>query len=194
MAVQCPIPRQRRPVVLVPTIAAAILASVAWLPARQLPDEPPRQFGSGITGSMEGWFDNADGSHSFLIGYLNRNRSQEIDVPIGPNNHIDPGGPDMGQPTHFLPGRQAGVFTVPVPKDFKPTDSFVWEITANGQTTKIPLRTHADYVMSPFKEIAVGNTPPVLRFEQGGKTTQGPIATLASALDRTATVGTPLAL
>ena len=70
-----------------------------------LPSEPPRQFGASITGSYEGWFKNDDGTFSFLVGYLNRNRAQEVDVPIGPNNRIDPGGPDQGQPTHFLPGR-----------------------------------------------------------------------------------------
>jgi hypothetical protein len=81
------------------------------------------------------------------------------------------------------------MFMVPAPKDFKETDSYFWEITANGQTTKIPLRVKPDYVMSPFKEIAVGNTPPVLRFEQGGKAVQGPLATLADAPARTAAVG-----
>ena len=129
----------------------------------------PRQFGASVTGAFEGWFDNPDGSRSFLVGYYNRNSQQELDIPIGPNNRIEPGGPDMGQPTHFLPGRQWGMFTVTVPKDFKPTDSLRWTIVANGQTTSIPLRLHPDYVMSPFTEIAVGNTPPVLRFEQNGK-------------------------
>ena len=45
------------------------------------------------------------------------------DIPIGPNNRIEPGGPDMGQPTHFLPGRQYGMFSIPVPREFKPTDT-----------------------------------------------------------------------
>jgi hypothetical protein len=48
--------------------------------------------------------------------------------------------------------------------------------------------------MSPFTEIAVGNTPPVIRFEPDGKTHQGPVASLAAAPARTATVGAPLAL
>ena len=156
--------------------------------------EPRRGAGDSITGAFEGWYYNPDGSRAFLIGYYNRNGRQELDIPIGPNNRIEPGGPDMGQPTHFLTGRQWGMFMVPIPRDFKPDDSYVWTITANGQTTSIPLRTKADYVMSPFTEIAVGNTPPVIRFEQTGKTTQGPIATLANAPTRTATVGTPLAL
>jgi len=78
--------------------AVAALAGGVIVSARQLqlPDEPARQFGTSVTGAFEGWFDNADGSHTFLSGYLNRNRATEVDIPIGPNNHVDPGGPDMG--------------------------------------------------------------------------------------------------
>jgi hypothetical protein len=175
--------------------AAGLLAGGVVLSGQRISiPEPRRGAGDSVTGAFEGWYYNQDGSRAFLIGYYNRNGRQELDIPIGPNNRVEPGGPDMGQPTHFLTGRQWGMFTVPVPRDFKPTDSYVWTITANGQTTSIPLRLHADYVMSPFTEIAVGNTPPVIRFEQTGKTTQGPIATLAEAPVRTATAGTPLAL
>src|SRR5262249_31314314 len=97
--------------------------------------EPRRGAGDSVTGAVGGWYYNPDGSRSFLIGYYNRNSRQELDIPVGPNNHIDPGGPDMGQPTHFLTGRQWGMFAVPAPKEFKPTDSYVWTITSNGQTT-----------------------------------------------------------
>jgi hypothetical protein len=174
--------------------AAGLLAGGVVVSAQIALPEPRRGAGDSVTGAFEGWFYNPDGSRGFLIGYYNRNSRQEIDIPIGPNNRIEPGGPDMGQPTHFLTGRQWGMFSVPTPREFQPTDSYVWTITANGQTTSIPLRVKADYVMSPFKEIAVGNTPPVIRFEQTGKTMQGPLATLANAPTRTATVGTPLAL
>jgi hypothetical protein len=155
---------------------------------------PRRGAGDSVTGAFEGWFYNPDGSRSFLVGYYNRNSRQELDVPIGPNNRIEPGGPDMGQPTHFLPGRQWGMFVVNAPKEFKPTDSYVWTIVANGQSTSIPLRLKADYVMSPFSEIAVGNTPPTIKFEPNGKGFQGPLATLASAPTMSGTVATPLPL
>jgi hypothetical protein len=172
---------------IVTTIAAGVFVSAQT----QMP-EPRRGFGASVTGAFEGWFYNPDGSRSFLVGYYNRNSQQTLDIPIGPNNRIEPGGPDMGQPTHFLPGRQWGMFVVPVPKDFKPTDSYVWTIVANGQTMSIPLRLHPDYVMSPFREIAVGNTPPVVRFEQSASATvQGPLANLATAPMRSASVGAP---
>jgi len=155
---------------------------------------PRRGGGDSVTGAFEGWYYNPDGSRSFLVGYYNRNSQQTLDIPIGPNNRIEPGGPDMGQPTHFLPGRQWGMFIVNAPKEFKPTDSYVWTIVANGQSTSIPLRLTPDYVMSPFSEIAVGNTPPVLKFEPNAKGVQGPLASLATAASMTASVAAPLPL
>lgn len=176
--------------------AAGLLAGGVFVSGQtpaSLP-EPRKAFGASVTGAFEGWYYNPDGSRNFLVGYYNRNSQQELDIPIGPSNRIEPGGPDMGQPTHFLPGRQWGMFMVPVPKDFKPQDKYTWTLTANGQTTSIPLRMNADYVMSPFAEIAVGNTPPSIRFEPAGQGVQGPLATPATAAVRTASVGTPFAL
>ncbi len=141
-------------------LAGGVLA----LGQQQLP-EPRKQFGAGVTGAFEGWFVNKDSSRSFLVGYYNRNSQQTLDVPVGPDNRIEPGGPDMGQPTHFLPGRQHGMFVVPVPKTFGPDDRLTWTIVANGQRASIPLRLHPDYVIDPFTEISVGNTPPAVRFE-----------------------------
>ena len=37
---------------------------------------------------------------------------------VGPDNNIEPGGPDQGQPTHFYPRRNPFLFTIRVPKDF----------------------------------------------------------------------------
>jgi len=174
--------------------AAGLVAGGICLSAGQLPSEPRRQFGAGITGAFEGWFEGPDGSRSFLVGYLNRNTTQVLDVPIGPNNRIEPGGPDMGQPTHFLPGRRHGMFVVAVPKDFTADQRLTWTIIANGQTSSIPLRLHPDYVISPFREIAAGNTPPVLQFAQNGPRLQGPIASMASAVPLTTPVGVALPL
>jgi hypothetical protein len=174
--------------------AAGAIAGGALLSGQTTPPQPRKESGASITGAFEGWFYAEDGSRNFLVGYYNRNSQQELDVPIGPNNRIEPGGPDMGQPTHFLPGRQWGMFAVPAPKDFKPQDSYIWTIVANGQSTAIPLRLNNDYVMSPFKEISVNNTPPTIKFEPAGKGNQGPIATLAAAPARPASVAAPLPL
>ena len=173
--------------------AAAVVAGGVLATGQQLP-EPRKQFGAGVTGAFEGWFVNKDGSRGFLVGYYNRNSQQTLDVPSGPDNRIEPGGPDMGQPTHFLPGRQYGMFVVPVPKTFGPDDRLTWTIVVNGQTASIPLRLHPDYVIDPFTEIAVGNTPPAVRFDEKGPATQGPIAQVGAAPGRTASTSSPMTL
>jgi hypothetical protein len=174
-------------------VVAAVIAGSVLVSAQQLPSEPQRQFGTSVTGAFEGWFANPDGSRSFLIGYFNRNNNQAVDIPIGPNNRIEPGGPDMGQPTHFLPGRHWGMFTVTVPADFTtPDQRLTWTIVANGQQTVIPLRLHPDYNVSPFTDLAVKNTPPILRFAEQGPGVQGPLAMLSTAQTRTARVSTAL--
>jgi hypothetical protein len=175
--------------------AALVLAAGALVCAQQPADEPAKAFGSGITPSFEGWFDNADGSHNFLVGYLNRNRAQDVEVPVGADNRIEPGGPDLGQPTHFLAGRQYGMFVVTVPKSYAASDRLTWTITVNGQSNSIPLHLVADYVLDPLYEPSVHNTPPVLHlFTQNAAGIQGPIAQIAKAPSKTTAVGTALAL
>jgi hypothetical protein len=176
--------------------AATVLGGGALVWCQTTIPEPRKQFGSSVTGAFEGWFprETDKSVRTFLVGYFNRNTQQELDIPIGPNNQIEPGGPDMGQPTHFLPGRKFGMFAIPVPKDFTPQDKYTWTIFANGQYNTIPLRLNQDYVISPFSEISVGNTPPVIRFEENGKPVQGPIAMLANAPARTTPISQPLVL
>lgn len=175
--------------------AVVMVAAGVLLSAQQFPDEPPKAFGSGVTGGLDGWFDNADGSHSFLLGYLNRNRERDVDVPVGPDNRIEPGGPDLGQPTHFLPGRHSGMFIVTVPKAFDAKQRLTWTISVNGQSNSIPLHLVPDYVIDPMQEASVHNTPPVLHlFEQKALAIQGPVAQLGKAVSKTTSVGAPLPL
>jgi hypothetical protein len=152
---------------------------------------PIRERGSSVTGAYEGWYRNKDGSASLLVGYFNRNTKQELDIPIGPNNRIEPGGPDQGQPTHFLASRQWGVFTIRVPSDFG-TKKLTWTLVANGQTNTITLHTNKDWVVEPFEDPASKNTPPVIKFDPAGPAFTGPPSGLAATL--TTSQGVPLGL
>ncbi len=166
----------------------ALSACLGSLQAQQtLPLEPSHFTGQSITGAFEGWFPNKDGSFSLLLGYFNRNQREEFDIPVGPNNHIDPGGPDYGQPTHFLPGRMWGEFVIKVPKDFG-DKKLTWTITVNGKTTTIPMYLMTDWEVSPFED-ATKNTPPYISFSESGPFVNGPAGQTSTA---TATVGTPL--
>lgn len=155
--------------------AAIVLATgvFAAAGAAQLPLEPLKDSGQSITGAFEGWYANADGTFTLLVGYFNRNQKETLEIPVGTNNRIDPGGPDQGQPTHFLPRRQWGVFTITVPKDFG-NRKLTWTLVANGQTTTIPLGLNPLWFVEPFKAAGVGNTPPRVRFERDGPSYQGP--------------------
>ena len=92
----------------------------------------------------------------------------------------------QGQPTHFSPGRQWGVFSIKLPKDFG-TKKLTWTIVANGLTNAITLHTQPDYVVEPFEDAANKNTPPKLKFRAGGPLSTG--APVGIAEKYTATVG-----
>ena len=62
--------------------------------------------GQGVAPVYEGFDINPDGSFNMWFGYMNRNYEEELDIPVGPDNRIEPtgpgrSGPDAGQPTHF---------------------------------------------------------------------------------------------
>jgi len=56
--------------------------------------------GQTVSPAYEGWMPTPNG-FTMYFGYMNTNWIEEFDVPIGPDNAIEPGGPDQGQPTHF---------------------------------------------------------------------------------------------
>ena len=122
--------------------------------------------GASVTPAFEGWYPNEDGSFSLLVGYYNRNSTETFDIPVGPNNRIEPGDIDQGQPTHFETGRQWGVFVIKVPKDFG-TKTITWTLVANGEPQSIPLTLNPGYPVAPSKEIGMGNQPPSLAFSEG---------------------------
>jgi len=167
-----------------PTVAvaaASLLFGGAVLAQTALPLEPGARSGQSVTPAFEGWYPNPDGSFDLLLGYYNRNQTEVLDIPIGPNNRIEPGGPDQGQPTHFLARRQWGVFTVNVPKDFG-NKRLTWTIVANGQAMSVPMGVIKDYKVEPLEDAAMGNTPPELRFQAGGPTHTGPPRGITTSL------------
>ena len=123
-------------------VAVCALAGISFLgPAAAQPPLPTyipqTQFSTGqdVVPVYEGWERNADGTFTFVFGYFNRNWKEELAIPAGPDNKIEPGEPDRGQPTYFLPRRQKWVFRVQVPKDWGQKE-LVWTITSHGKTEK----------------------------------------------------------
>jgi hypothetical protein len=116
---------------VVATLGSALLLGVAATSAHA------QQFDSGqnVVPVYDGWERNPDGSFNLVFGYFNRNWAEELDLPAGPDNTIDPGGPDLGQPTHFYPRRSRFIFRVPVPADFGDSEA-VWTLTSKGKTER----------------------------------------------------------
>ena len=192
--------RARSLFLLAASVFAAIVGGTAPTSGQQ---QPPRQ-GAGrlqleplgnkneaVFPYFEGWYNNEDGTATIMLGYYNRNTEQTIDVPIGPNNRIEPAGPDRGQPTTFLPRRQYGVFSITVPKDFG-NQKITWTLTANNLTNSVTVWLNPKYFVEPFKNIANGNTPALMRFAANGPVLQGPPKGVAQSLQ--ATVSQPLTL
>jgi hypothetical protein len=91
--------------------------------------------GQSVQPIFDGWTRNADGSYQLHFGYLNRNYVEEIHVPVGPDNMLEPAGPDRGQPTYFYTRFNRRLFSVTVPRDFGKGE-VVWTLKTNGRTEK----------------------------------------------------------
>lgn len=128
-------------------VASAIVVGTVQESGAQEPRKMRESFATGqeVVPAYEGWEPNPDGSFNLVFGYFNRNWEEAIDIPPGPNNRLDPGGPDLGQPTRFLPRRNRFLFKVHVPADFG-DDEVVWTLTSpNGETKRAYATLHPDY-------------------------------------------------
>ena len=169
------------------TVAAAL---ACWLCAPDAAAQQQLASGQEVVPAYEGWEPNADGSFNLVFGTMNRNWEEELHVPIGPDNHIEPGGPDQGQPTWFLPRRNRFLFRVRVPADFGENE-LVWTVTSpNGKTYRAYGTLHPDYFLDEaviqrnhglaVTDLRLPNVAPELRVE--------------GAATRTAKVGVPVTL
>ena len=134
-----------RPRHLVVSAALMALAAAVALPVRaQLPFAAAKSSGQTVTPAFEGWYRNPDGTFSLSFGYFNRNAEEVVDIPIGPNNFIEPGDQNQGQPTEFQPRRHWGVFAVKVPADFGDEESDLDAEVPRRRRTRFPAACNAE--------------------------------------------------
>ena len=133
----------------------------------------PHARGQNVSPSFEGWYPNSDGTFSLVFGYFNRNYEEHVQIPVGPANRLEPGPVDQGQPTHFLPRRQTGVFAAVVPADFG-QQRLTWTVTTRDETVSIPGHLRPEWEITALEEITSGNTPPAIRFAPDGVEGRGP--------------------
>ena len=112
------------------------LALVLSLPASAVAQADPFNFqftsGQNVAPFFDGWSRNPDGTYEMHFGYINRNHVEEVHLPIGPDNGMESGPADQGQPTFFYPRVHRQVFSVTVPADFGDRE-LVWTLTTRGE-------------------------------------------------------------
>jgi hypothetical protein len=174
-------------------LAVAGVAAAALLLASHRLAAQSYTSGQPLYPAFEGWEQNEDGSFNFVFGYMNENWQEEVDVPVGPGNNIEPGGPDRGQPTHFQPRRNRFMFRVRVPKDWG-TKELVWSLTTRGATQKAYASLRTDLlienidIMSETGALGAGSSNPEIRADKP------PVIKIDQPKALNARVGEPLTL
>jgi hypothetical protein len=174
-------------------------AAACVLLAQAPPNLPPTyipqtKFWSGqdVVPVYEGWLRNPDGTFTMVFGYFNRNYREELVIPPGPDNHLDPGSADQGQPTFFSPRRQRWIFRVNVPADWGQKE-LVWTLTSHGRTEKAYGQLLREQEITERLIISRGNLspglddpnkPPLITVEQPGEAiVSRPLALTAMVTD-----------
>ena len=115
-----------------------------------------------------------------------RRHLQAADRLLQPQQEADPRHPDRAQqphragrsrpgPAHALPRRAAaGASSRSRCRRISATRSSIWTLTANGKTVTIPFGLTKGYQIEPYKDAAMGNTPPTIKFAEDGAAMTGP--------------------
>lgn len=150
--------------------------------------------GQNVSPAFEGWELAPDGAKYFVFGYMNRNWKEEVDVPVGPENGFNVGGPDQGQPTRFMPRRNRFVFRVKVPANFTEKDEMIWTLTTKGKTEKAYATLRIDYQIddvvkaSETGALGAGSSSPEIRANKP------PVVAVQGEHKLSAKVGQPLTI
>jgi len=192
--------------ILAGAFAAGLAGLVSLSASAQLP-ENLRDFplatrgasGESVAPMFNGWIRNDDGSVTMIFGFANQNREAVIDVPLGPNNKIEPAEFDGGQPTHFpvyqrrgfVGIQERGSFAINVPADKADTD-VVWTLTSGGQTWSVPGRTSSTAYEMSNGEAAMGTLKPAIKFSMSGAESNGVVGIYAPRINTS--VGSPVTL
>ena len=186
----------RRIKTVVASVALVVVTNivmVATTHAQQTsrPLRPPSPGGLAIIPFMEGWYDNEDGTVTVSFGYHNRN-TEDVIVPLGGNNRIEPAQLDGMQPEIYFPGRHPGVFAVTIPASMG-DESVWWHIkTGNLEELKVPGERGSNAYELDRNPRPQGSVQPLIWFENGssGSGPEGVVAINTRTID----VGTPLTL
>lgn len=137
-----------------------------------------REHGQPVIPIFEGWFPGREGGHDLCFGYFNMNLEEARDLPVGPENHVNPARFDGMQPTHFDPvppppqryRRTFCAFTVHVDN---PNDTVTWTLHWGERDYSVPSNTFDVYQINEPNQDSRGSVAPIIRFEPSGPEGQG---------------------
>ncbi len=178
------------------------VASQDWT-RREFPLAPPNSTDNFVAPYFDGYHPNEDGTYTLSFGFMNRNDDEVIDIPLGPDNFIEPAEFDGNQPTSFpvvsysgFGGpRERGAFAVVVPADFE--GDVWWNLTTGDYTTRVPGRlvSPGQLVKGAYElsttPMARGSLRPRIRFSEDGPDSFG-IEGVVRPQEFTTTVGEPI--
>ncbi len=176
-------------------VAAQVPSNSRFANGAFMPLAPVPKTGEPVAPFFEGWYRNTDDTFTLSLGYFNLNGDQTLDIPIGPDNFIEPEEFNGPQPTHFPADtrRDRGVFHVTVPSSWEDAPQrLVWTITANGKTTSVEARVGWEPLQLDYGQRAMGSISPLVRFSEDGPSGQH-VQGLWSE-PRTAASGEPMTL
>jgi len=142
---------------------------------------PPPPGGLPVIPFMEGWYANDDGSVTVSFGYHNRNED-DIVVPIGSGNRIEPLSLNGMQPEIYYSGRHPGVFGVTVPKSML-EDSVWWYLKTGGlEELSVPGGLGSEAYELDRRARPQGSVQPHIWFSDDGERGSGPEGVVASTI------------
>jgi hypothetical protein len=180
-----------------------LVTAAVGLAAEQLrPLAPTPPEGQRVVPFFDGFYENPDGSVLLSFGYSNLNATDVVEIPLGPNNFIEPKEFDGRQPTSFPPvsgggptgarrDRERGVFTVTIPPKF--SGDVVWTLRHAGQTHKVPGRTKTGAYGLRWP-MAMGSIPPLVGFSASTMTGRGPAGVESAPMQATVGVSLPITI
>ena len=131
-----------------------------------------RPSGQPVIPIFDGWYPKPDGSIDLCFGYFSLNTEQVVDIPLGPNNFIEPKQFQGDQPTHFLPvpgppnlyRRFFCTMAVNLPKGTPKTTKVVWTLVQKGKPFTVP--GHSGSVNYQIQELSA---------EDGARSSKAPV-------------------
>ena len=171
------------------SVLTIVLAAPRGASAQGNPDPVGFKFNSGqaVQPVFDGWAKNPDGSFTMYFGYLNRNYVETLEIPLGPDNKLDPGPADRGQPTFFNTRTHRLVFKVTVPKDWGKKE-LVWTLTTKGKTETAVAWLQPEWEIDPINggQTLTGerkiNKPPTMQVKVPGTVTLPGTLTLSATV------------